>query len=357
MNGNRKVIGLIGGLGNEAMVDLALKMSCVSGNTGNAYVVYGNSRLAYKPKEVGCDWADTDEPELRRADTADYTARLMCHLGCSAVGLACNSAHDLFRRVMGNVPAEFVDMIVETAGTFRETGGRVLVLGVTSLVDSGLYQTALEKCGVTALRASAGNQRKIMSAIYDAEFGIKTAKITAEAQSLICEVLCDEYERKKYSHVVLGCTELPLVLTPERFIRFRRDGLIPRSIEVVDASSVLARKLVAAGDTCTSGGEVDMSLGSHTDWFPPAVFQVESLGELADIQSRVISLTAKYLDKRGRRLEGSYMHLPTFFGVGEVPHFAEKVSSLSSNFLAQQNDWEKKIDSILEAHFDSINLK
>ena len=221
-NSRKNVIGVVGGLGNEAMVDLATKMSVVPGHENNDYVFYGNSRLAYKPAEVGFDWLPTDIPERRKLATAVYTSRILQFLGCGVLGLACNSAHPLFREIIADIPVRFVDMIHETACCLKDESGKVLILGVSSLVESGLYQDALAENRVACVSPSPVNQKKIMSAIYDSSFGIKTAKITAQAESLLCEVLMDEYEKQGCRRVVLGCTELPLALTVESCGRFKK---------------------------------------------------------------------------------------------------------------------------------------
>lgn len=353
MRDRKEVIGVIGGLGNEAMADLGSKMIDVPGSEGRSYIMYGNSRLAYKPDEVGQTWLPTDRPELRKVATAEHTARVMRFLGCGVVGLACNSAHDLFRRVMAGVPVDFVDMIDEAARSMRDVRGKVLVLGVTSLVESGLYQNTLEKYGVQAVRASVENQHKVMSAIYDTEFGIKTAKISSEAQALLCEVLQDEYEKQGCRYVVLGCTELPLALTAAGCAQFRQDGRIPQDLEVVDASAVLAAALInASAENLNAENGVSLERSGSVDWFPPAAFAVETLEEFVSVQSRIICMTSDYLEKRGKSLQGSYMHLPTLFAVGSVPGFAEKAGLLTSNILDAHGDWESRLPDILRAHFN-----
>ncbi|WP_432738293.1 aspartate/glutamate racemase family protein [Maridesulfovibrio sp. FT414] len=351
--GNREnVVGVIGGLGNEAMVDLVRKMAVVPGSGQNSYVVYGNSRLAYRPEEVGRIWLPGDGPELRKRATAAHTALVMQYLGCGAVGLACNSAHELFREVMADLPMLFVDMIHETARSMAGEAGKVLVLGVTSLVESGLYQQALKDLGVSAFGASPENQRKVMAAIYDTGFGIKTAKITAQSETLLCEVVRDEYERHGCRKVVLGCTELPLALTAESCARFKREGLLPEDVVIVDASAVLARTLVhAKGVAGSSDIAPEVCPGGHTDWFPPAAFAVRSLPELADVQSRIIDLTIVYLGQRGRTVEGSYMHLPTLFAAGTDEETVGRIKLLTENFMDVRGDWEAQLGPVLERHF------
>lgn len=353
MNSKDKVTGIIGGLGNEAMVDLVQKILEVPGHESKSFVVYGNSRLAYKPEEVSRVWQPDDEPELRKHATAVHTARIMQSMGCGAVGLACNSAHELFREVFADIPVHFVDMIHETARTMADSKGRVLVLGVTSLVESGLYQKALERYGVEAVKASPENQEKVMAAIYDTGFGIKTAQITDEAQGLLCDVINEEYSRQGCRSVVLGCTELPLALTAQSCARFKEKGLIPEDVSVVDASAVLARRLVETEFTAQSV-KPDLTLPEHVDWFPPAAFRLPSVKDVVRVQNNVIDLTVRFLKAKGRSIEGSYMHLPTLFITGEVTGFEDSLSELEVGIIDAEDNLAARLEPFFQQHFSTV---
>ncbi|MDP2533975.1 aspartate/glutamate racemase family protein [Photobacterium damselae subsp. piscicida] len=152
---------MIGGMGNEAMVDLIEKINgSISASDSIELVAFGNSRLAYKAEEVGQQWQATDTPELRKYATATYTLRLMQYLDVKVMGLACNSAHELFRTILPQIPVHFVDMIKQTAASLEGSEDTILVMGVNSLVDSGLYQSALADQGVKSTKPSPENQQK-----------------------------------------------------------------------------------------------------------------------------------------------------------------------------------------------------
>lgn len=350
-----RVIGVIGGMGNEAMVDLAEKMARVPGHEKPNYVFYGNSRLAYKPHEVDAAGNDGGAIARRKAATARHTAAFMRFLGCGLTGLACNSAHELFRTVMRDSPVRFVDMIEETARSMRGVQGRVLVMGVTSLVESNLYQDALRALGIEAVSPSADSQAKTMAAIYDTQFGIKTGQITERAENLLCAVLADECQRQDCNHVILGCTELPLILTPEGCTRFKREGRIPESLRIVDASRVLAEALVSTpcplpADDAPPPPRIE----PETDWFPPAAFRVNSLKEMASVQRAVFKQTADYLAARGQSVTGSYLHLPTLFLVGEIPAAAERLARAGVPLLSIDDGFSGPVAAMLEKHFASM---
>ncbi|MCG8530524.1 MAG: aspartate/glutamate racemase family protein [Desulfovibrionales bacterium] len=349
----QKIIGVIGGMGNEAMADLAEKIAVESGSSACPFVFFGNSRLAYKPDEVHTHWKPTDAPEIRKKQTATYTCRLMQHFGCSTLGLACNSAHELFRSVMRDVPVSFVDMLHATARSLRGTHSKVLVLGVTSLVESGLYQQALATENIDSVSPSAANQQQVMQAIYDTTFGIKTSTITQEAEQLLCNVVTEECANHSVSAVVLGCTELPLVFTPKNCERFRREGLLPAHCSVIDASSVLAKQLLCNSPVCAPlSAPVETYRTSKTDWFAPATFTVTSPLEVALLQRQIMKQTQAFLRRSNRTVSGSYMHLPTLFLSEQLSDAHNKARSLGCHMYDESTDLTDFLERLFVMYFD-----
>ncbi|MGR5319777.1 aspartate/glutamate racemase family protein [Vibrio alfacsensis] len=345
-------IGIIGGLGNEAMVDLVNKIARYPNHVAHEYVVFGNSRLAYKSSEVAQKWLPTDPPELRKYDTALYTLRLMQHLGSTVMGLACNSAHELFREIVVDIPVPFIDMLKETAATELGNTEDILVMGVTSLMESGLYQQALAECGVFSFSPSAENQSKVMDAIYNPEFGIKTAQITPQAEQLLCDVITDEASRSSFKKLVLGCTELPLVLTPENVARFKANSMLPDNIEVIDASMVLAMKLAnAKGEAHELKVPMALFRREHLDWFLPFAVEVTSLASIADVQNRIFALTAQYAKSQNKAITGSYSHLPTLFFSKESTDVREKLIELDIEPIAEDKLTDQCVLDALVQHF------
>lgn len=345
-------IGIIGGLGNEAMVDLVNKIAHDPIHTEHEYVVFGNSRLAYKPEEVAQKWLPTDPPEQRKYDTALYTLRLMQHLGSTVMGLACNSAHELFREIIADIPVPFVDMLKETAATQVGQTEDILVMGVTSLMESGLYQQALAECGVSSFSPCGENQLKVMEAIYNTEFGIKTSQITPQAEQLLCDVICDEASRSSFKKVVLGCTELPLVLTPENVARFKANDMLPDYVEVIDASMVLAAKLVnSKGHTHELEAPMTSFRRDNLDWFLPFAIEVTSLASLADVQNRIFALTVQYAKSENKAITGSYAHLPTLFFSREAKDVKKKLIQLDIEPIAEDELTDQRVLAALKLHF------
>ncbi len=191
-----------------------------------------------------------------------------------------------------------------------------------------------------------------MDAIYNAEFGIKTAQITPQAEQLLCDVIADEASRSSFKKVVLGCTELPLVLTPENVARFKANGMLPDDIEVIDASMVLATRLVnAKGHAYELEVPIVLFRRENLDWFLPFAVEVTSLASIADVQSRIFALTAQYAKSQSKAITGSYAHLPTLFFSKEAADVKEKLIQLDIESIAEDKLTDQRVLDALAQHF------
>lgn len=354
MNKKTCITGVIGGLGNEAMVDLMEKIIGLPETDNRNWIFFGNSRLAYKPGELDQMGTGDTLTERRREATALHTIEVMRFLGCGVVGLACNSAHELFRKVLKTRPLPFVDMIRHTARSIARTRGNVLVMGVTSLINSGLYQAALKECGLTPVVPSADNQARIMCAIYDTSYGLKTGQVSRKSETLLCQAMTEECKRHGCSHVVLGCTEIPLVFTPRACARLREEQRIPHDVEIIDGSAVLAGAL--ASTRCVPPVK-EMSVPvpqKDVDWLPPAAFHVHSLAEAVSIQRSIFQLTQAFCRDRGQIVKGSYMHLPTLFLVGPLSATATILAQLHVPLHPRGQDLAAYVLPLLTRHFESM---
>ncbi|MFB6089607.1 MAG: aspartate/glutamate racemase family protein, partial [Halobellus sp.] len=178
-------IGVVGGMGNEAMADLAANLDDFDGSADHSYVFYGNSRQAFTPAEADDEWEEGDVPLLRKRHTGEFTAALLEALGAGRVGLACNDAHPLYRDIFADRDAEFVDMIAETARVPDGDDG-VLVLGTKRTLQKRIYDDDLEAAGIETFQPTPENRSRLMDVIYDPEFGIKTGEVTERAEGLLC---------------------------------------------------------------------------------------------------------------------------------------------------------------------------
>lgn len=120
----------------------------------------------------------------------------------------CNSAHYYLRDA--ELPLPMLDMISLTvARQSREGYKKSLLLGSEITLRSGMYEKDAERYGVEVIPYE--NESEVRFII---EAG-KTKKNLTEAQRILQNII-SYAEHKGFSCVIFGCTELALVISPDR---------------------------------------------------------------------------------------------------------------------------------------------
>lgn len=216
------------------------------------------------------------------------SAQLLQQMGASHLAYPCNTAHYFLHRASaGELPlaVPLVDMIAETARAVAQVGcRRVGLLATTGTIRTALYQDALSVIGlevllperhapavssgdidengrvrseayarlgvrpdgaldarrlqalVAHLTAHLGEQDGLVMETIAGAFGVKAGYTTGVAPQLAAEAARRLVERGAEA-IVLGCTELPLVLTGRDV---RSAG---RAAPLIDPTRVVADRL------------------------------------------------------------------------------------------------------------------
>jgi aspartate racemase len=175
------------------------------------------------------------------------SALLLQRMGASHIVYACNTAHYFIPSVLRSaaeypplrVPiVDMIDATVEVAATARIT--RVGLLATTGTLEAGLYQEALRKKGIELLLPSSAEQEGlVMEAVYGAH-GVKAGLTTGIARQL-AEQAAERLVDRGAEGIILGCTELPLIITR---VRQPPDG---RPIVLINSAKAVAERLRAMG--------------------------------------------------------------------------------------------------------------
>lgn len=227
-----KILGVLGGMGPQA--------------TNTFYQRLIDRTLADSDQEhlQVLIWSDAKIPDrtahiLRGEGETVYQhllkdAKLLVQAGCEVLAIPCNTSHYFADRLQAELPIPLIHMIRETVAVLQKNGcQKAGLLATDGTVQTGIYQTELEKAGLTAVVPPAEIQKKIMSLIYDE---IKSGKPGswedfAEIDAFFRASGCD--------CAILGCTELSV---------FRVLHALPSFY--VDAMEVLAeRAILACGKT------------------------------------------------------------------------------------------------------------
>ena len=149
--------------------------------------------------------------------------------GAGADFLICpdNTIHQAFASVARRSPRPWLHIAEVVAGEARDRGFRKLgLLGTRYLVDSEVYPEKLAALGIDYLRPEAEEREEVNRIIFDElVYGVFKPEALSYHQQVIARM-----KREGCDAVVLGCTEIPLLVSDAT-----------SSLPTLDSTRLLAR--------------------------------------------------------------------------------------------------------------------
>ena len=227
-----KVIGILGGMGPQATIDLYQKII--------------NNTVATKDQEhlQVLIWSDPTIPDRTAAilgdgeDPLPYLragAEKLIAGKSECIAIPCNTAHYFLPQLVDLTPGvTYLNMIELTAAELKKNfspGSIIAITGTTATLRTGLYQNAIQEAGLTPVLPSADLQDEVMEIIFGAQ-GVKAGFVNQSNKDRYARVL-NSLQTQGAACVIAGCTELPLVV-----------DLVQITVAIVDPTEVLARGAV-----------------------------------------------------------------------------------------------------------------
>ncbi|RKE36820.1 aspartate racemase [Paraburkholderia sp. BL23I1N1] len=231
-------VGVLGGVGPAATVDFMAKLVR---NTPAArdqdhikVMVEQNPQI---PDRTEALLGNGDDPTL-----ALYAAcKTLEEGGADLIAIPCNTAHAFVERIQPSLTIPIVNMLTCTADYLREAFPslrEVGVLATSGTLASRVYEKVLDACGFVQFAPAAAAQARLMNAIYGPA-GAKAGYTSGECCDDLAAAV-DDLVAQGVRVIVLGCTELPLLL---RASTLARPG--GPTVRLVDPTEVLAKRCVA----------------------------------------------------------------------------------------------------------------
>ncbi len=224
-----KIIGVLGGMGPAATVDIFQKLlranPCNTDQEQLRIIIDCNSKIPDRTQYIMHNGPDP-MPYLK-----DSAERLE-NAGADLIVIPCNAAHYFHAQIQDSVNIAVLhimqssfDYILKQYPSVKSVG----LLAATSTIQVGLYQKIFEQNGISIVTPNHQYQEDVMSVIFDK---VKCGVIDKEASEMICNA--GKYlESNGAEAVIAGCTEIPIVL---------ENGDL--DVPVVDATDALARMAV-----------------------------------------------------------------------------------------------------------------
>jgi len=286
-----KTIGIVGGVGPYAGLDLAKK---IFDNTEAQHdqehldVLLVNSPrliddrtayiLAVRNGQIATDPA-TDPANPGRGIVV--CIRQLAAAGAEVVGVPCNTAHAplifdvIEREVAAQLPGiRLLHLVRVTVAAMCEClpqGGTIGLLATPGTYASGVYQTHVAEADrrglYRLLEPDEEGKRRVCDAIYDTNYGIKATStpVTFQAiDSLTTEVW--RLHERGANAIIMGCTEIPLALDCRVF-----------PFPLIDPASAFARALICAA------GPMRLRPCRPVTPLPPSTRRLRSVSSLATV--------------------------------------------------------------------------
>jgi aspartate racemase len=239
-------LGIVGGIGPAATVDFMSKIirhtDARRDQDHLRLVVEHNPHIPDRTANLLHGGEDPTQALLdacRRLEANDATA----------IALPCNTAHAYVARIQPRLSIPIVNMLSETVAHIeRHWRGRPTVglLATSGTIATAVYHEAAAGRSLDLIVPDAQHQQDVMNAIYG-ERGVKAGYVDGECKDALLRAI-RHLARRGARVLILGCTELPLIL--EQNPAYRIDG---HTVALLDPTDILARRCVEmAGGIKTS---------------------------------------------------------------------------------------------------------
>ena len=201
----KKIVGIIGGMGPLATADLFEKIICCTRASRDQdhlrVLIDSNTNI---PDRTAALLHGGQDPTPHLVESA----RLLERAGAQVLVMPCNTAHNFYDGVAAAVQIPVLHMIRITAQVLRDRGVRTAgLLATDGTIQTRAYQKIFDGSGIDLLTPEGEDQKPIMDLVYQ---GVKAGDLTYDARRArrTMEALLD----RGAETLILGCTELPLAV-------------------------------------------------------------------------------------------------------------------------------------------------
>ena len=200
-----KTIGIMGGMGPMATVDLMKKIILATPASKDQdhipMLVDNNSQVPDRTKAIMGQGA-SPVPEMVKS------AKRLMMAGADFIIIACNTAHYFLPEILPQINIPVLSIIDVTANSAMAQGFKsVGLLATSGTVSTGLYQKKLEMAGITCITPAPEKQHLIDDMIYQGVKANNEAYDTSAAKALL-----EEMQSAGAEAFILGCTEVPVAV-------------------------------------------------------------------------------------------------------------------------------------------------
>lgn len=239
-------LGIVGGMGPAATVDLYDKITRATpakiDQDHFKVVIEQNPQIPDRTKYLlhgGIDPTLSLYSACKKLEADDV----------DAIVFPCNTAHAYIETIVPHLDVPIINMQRTTLEEIKQKFGEKAVIGLMATdgtCETGIYSNKADEMGLKCVRPDPEYQKYVMEAIYG-EKGVKAGYTTGLCRDQLLEAAKHLVKDKAATVLILGCTELPLILDEDD--NFDIDG---HKVAIVDPTSAVARKVVTIATLVTN---------------------------------------------------------------------------------------------------------
>jgi aspartate racemase len=132
--------------------------------------------------------------------------------GADVILIATNTMHIVFDQVAATVGVPMLSLLDAVGEAIQERDMKIVgLLGTTFTMDHPFYQRALAEKGITAIVPDADDRKHVNDVIYNE---LVCCDIRDESRQAFVAII-HKLARRGAEGVILGCTEIPLLVSEE----------------------------------------------------------------------------------------------------------------------------------------------
>lgn len=226
----QKTVGIIGGMGPEATVDLMQRV--IQATPANDDQDHLRMLVDNNPKVPSRIKALIDGSGEDPAPVLVQMARDLERWGADFLAIPCNTAHHFHPAVQAAVGVPVLNMIELTAGRIRQETPDVRKVGVlasTAVIRTDLYGESFARRGVEVVHPGDKSQDQVLAAIR----AIKAQTFSSASLDALNRAV-DDLIAREAEVILIACTELSVIAKK-----------LQLSVATCDSAQVLAEAIVA----------------------------------------------------------------------------------------------------------------
>lgn len=225
MTNNKKIVGVLGGMGPDATVDFMTKVIALTpANADQDHLHMLVDHNPTVPNRQDAILGDGEDPGPAMA----AMAKRLEDAGADFLVIPCNTAYVFEKNIIDAVDIPLISIIDETIAALPKKCRKVGLLATDGCLKAGVYQKSLKAKDIEPIEPTIDDMRELMGLVYAIKAGDTSAAIADTMRALAQELVSQGAQA-----IVAGCTEIPLVLD---------DSML--DVPLVSSTDVLAQKTV-----------------------------------------------------------------------------------------------------------------